>query len=92
MKTFAALAILVAASAVAVPQQAGAVGCLSGAAVGGVAGHFAGHHGLLGAAAGCAVGHHARVMQRRRDAAMSEQDRAYQGGGTPGGYQGEPYR
>ena len=25
---------------------------------GGVAGHVAGHHGLLGAAAGCAVGHH----------------------------------
>ena len=93
MKTFAALAILVAASAVAVPQQAGAVGCLSGAAVGGVAGHYAGHHGILGAAAGCAVGHHARVMQRRREAAeMSEQDRAYQGGGTPGGYQGNPYR
>lgn len=33
-------------------------GCLGGAAVGGVAGHVAGHHGLLGAAAGCAVGHH----------------------------------
>ena len=22
------------------------------------AGHFAGHHGLLGAVAGCAIGHH----------------------------------
>lgn len=87
MKSFAALAILVATAAVAVPQQASAAGCLSGAAVGGVAGHFAGH-GLLGAAAGCAVGHHARVMQRRRAAEMPEQDRAYQGGGTPGGYQG----
>jgi hypothetical protein len=26
--------------------------------VGGVAGHLASHHGLLGAAAGCAIGHH----------------------------------
>jgi hypothetical protein len=26
--------------------------------VGGVAGHFAGHHALLGAAAGCVIGHH----------------------------------
>jgi hypothetical protein len=26
--------------------------------VGGVAGHVAGHHGVLGAAAGCAIGHH----------------------------------
>ena len=33
-------------------------GCLKGAAVGGVAGHFAHHHGMAGAAAGCAVGHH----------------------------------
>src|SRR5579883_1776438 len=38
--------------------SAHAAGCLSGAAVGGVAGHLAGHHGVLGAAAGCAVGHH----------------------------------
>ena len=35
-----------------------AKGCLKGAAVGGVAGHFAGHHGVLGAAAGCVVGRH----------------------------------
>ena len=33
-------------------------GCLKGAAVGGVAGHTAGHHGKMGAAAGCVVGHH----------------------------------
>ena len=36
---------------------ANAAGCLKGAAVGGVAGHMAGH-GVLGAAGGCAVGHH----------------------------------
>lgn len=34
-----------------------AAGCLKGAAVGGLAGHMAGH-GVLGAAGGCAVGHH----------------------------------
>ena len=33
-------------------------GCLTGAAVGGVAGHVAGQHGVLGATTGCAVGHH----------------------------------
>ncbi|MDN7182641.1 hypothetical protein M0D69_32425 [Caballeronia sp. SEWSISQ10-4 2] len=40
---------------------AGAVhseGCLKGAAVGGVAGHVAGKHGAVGAAGGCAIGHH----------------------------------
>ena len=47
------------AAAAAAMSLAGAAdaGCLGGAAVGGVAGHFAGHHALLGAAAGCAVGH-----------------------------------
>ena len=75
MKTLAALTILVAASTVALPGQAGAVGCLSGAAVGGVAGHVAGHHAILGAAAGCAIGHHARVVQRRR--ALTSQDGVY---------------
>jgi hypothetical protein len=35
-----------------------AAGCVKGAAVGGVAGHFAGHHGVLGAGAGCVIGHH----------------------------------
>jgi hypothetical protein len=34
-----------------------AKGCLKGAVVGGVAGHMAGH-GKMGAAAGCAIGHH----------------------------------
>ncbi len=34
-------------------------GCIKGAIVGGVAGHLA-HHGMLGAAAGCAYGLHKR--------------------------------
>ena len=37
---------------------ADAKGCLKGATVGGVAGRVAGHHGFIGAAAGCAIGHH----------------------------------
>lgn len=41
-----------------VPQFASAKGCLKGAAVGGVGGHVAGGHGLVGAAAGCVVGRH----------------------------------
>lgn len=60
------------AAAFAVPQ-AQAIGCVSGAAVGGVAGHVAGHHGLLGAAAGCAVGHHeANVRARQQQATPSQ--------------------
>ncbi len=39
-------------------SSADAMGCIKGALIGGVAGHYAGHHGLLGAAAGCAIGHH----------------------------------
>lgn len=50
LSLFAALAV------VAAPAQA--KGCLKGAAVGGVGGHFVGHHGLAGAAVGCVVGRH----------------------------------
>jgi len=38
--------------------EAQAKGCLKGAAVGAVAGHFAHPHPVLGAVAGCIVGHH----------------------------------
>ena len=47
----------VAAIAVASCGAVQAKGCIKGAVVGGVAGHLAGH-GKLGAAAGCAIGHH----------------------------------
>jgi hypothetical protein len=39
---------------------------LKGAVIGGVAGHFAGHHGLLGAGAGCVIGHHEATNARER--------------------------
>jgi uncharacterized protein YcfJ len=38
-------------------SPAEAKGCVKGAVIGGVADHMAGH-GKLGAAAGCAIGHH----------------------------------
>jgi hypothetical protein len=47
----------VASIAVGSLGSAEAKGCIKGAVVGGVAGHMAGH-GKLGAAAGCAIGHH----------------------------------
>ena len=57
MKTIlwcAALALVITSTTI----PAHAKGCIKGAVVGGAAGHFVGHHGLLGAAAGCAIGHH----------------------------------
>jgi hypothetical protein len=57
MKTFLSCAALAFAIGV-MSAPADAKGCLKGAAVGGVAGHVAGHHGFIGAAAGCAIGHH----------------------------------
>ena len=53
----AILAGLFALGALAQSVPAEAKGCIKGALVGGVAGHIAGH-GKMGAAAGCAVGHH----------------------------------
>jgi hypothetical protein len=67
MKTLS-LALVVAAlalSSAALP--ANAAGCIRGAAVGGVAGHLAGHHSLAGAAIGCAVGHHEAAKRTREE-------------------------
>ena len=48
-------------------------GCLSGAAVGGVAGHFVGRgHAVAGAAVGCAVGHHRENERRETTAAPAQ--------------------
>ncbi len=55
-------------------HQADAAGCLKGAAVGGVAGHMAGHHTLLGAGAGCAIGHHEAAKQEREDRQQAYRD------------------
>jgi hypothetical protein len=55
-------------TASAVPGPLQAAGCLKGAAVGGVAGHLAGHHGVLGAGAGCVIGHHEANKHARQQA------------------------
>jgi hypothetical protein len=55
-----------------VSAPASAKGCLKGAAVGGVGGHFIGHHGLLGAGIGCAIGVH-RANKADRAAAQTTQ-------------------
>ena len=52
----AILGIAVLAGPAALPAQA--AGCVKGAIVGGVAGHFVHHHGLIGAGIGCIIGHH----------------------------------
>ena len=46
-----------------------AVGCLSGAAGGALAGHVAGGHAVLGAAGGCIVGHELAVRKDRENEA-----------------------
>ncbi len=40
-------------------------GCLGGAVVGGVGGHFV-HHPVLGAVGGCVVGHHMAMVHKRQ--------------------------
>lgn len=60
------------------PTYARPGGCLKGAVIGGIAGHLA-HHGVLGAAAGCAYGVHKRHNYERQQ----EQGRSsYQRGGA----------
>jgi hypothetical protein len=56
MKTILA-GVAAVAFAASLTGAAEAKGCIKGAIVGGVAGHMAGH-GKMGAAAGCAIGHH----------------------------------
>ena len=59
-----------------------AAGCVKGAAIGGIAGHFAGH-GLLGAGAGCAIGHHEAY---RRDQERGRSDRGWERGRSDRGW------
>jgi len=54
------LTLAVAAPLAIAPTAASAIGCLSGAAAGGVAGHYMGHHAIKGALAGCVAGHYAK--------------------------------
>ncbi len=57
-------------------STASAKGCVKGAAVGGVGGHFVGKgHGVAGAAIGCAVGHHRAKVAARKQAAQAQPHR-----------------
>lgn len=58
MKSIAVAAVLTIAALGLSSPAANAAGCVKGAIVGGVAGHYAGNHGLLGAGAGCLVDRH----------------------------------
>ena len=70
------LPLIAAASLVAGASPALAKGCLKGAAVGGVAGHYVGHgHAVMGAAAGCWYGHHRAAKQARAEKAAQAQGR-----------------
>jgi hypothetical protein len=60
----AAAAVLAVVGLSSGPSEA--AGCVKGAVIGGVAGHFVGHHGLLGAGAGCLIGRH-EAYRRDRD-------------------------
>jgi hypothetical protein len=71
MKKFL-LAVPVALTLATVPMASEAKGCLKGAVVGGVAGHLAKNHGVLGAAAGCAIGTH-QANKKEREAAANTQ-------------------
>jgi hypothetical protein len=63
--------------------MASAKGCIKGAAVGGVAGHVAGKHGVLGAAAGCAVGRHQANKKEQETAANQQLAGTAPKGGAP---------
>ncbi len=65
MKTILTALVMTAAVA-SFAGTADAKGCIKGALVGGIAGHMAGH-GKMGAAAGCAVGHHS-ANKKQNDA------------------------
>jgi outer membrane lipoprotein SlyB len=67
------IAALLAVSPLIAPA-AQAAGCLKGAAVGGMAGHYMGHHGWLGAGAGCVIGHH-EAVKRDREEGYRDHDR-----------------
>ncbi len=64
---------LAAVASLTVAGAASARGCVSGAAVGGVAGHVAGKHAVLGAVAGCAINHHRDKVADKKAAAAAQQ-------------------
>ncbi|GGE01542.1 hypothetical protein GCM10011390_20550 [Aureimonas endophytica] len=73
MRKTATIALVAILTVAAGPSYA--AGCLKGAAVGGVGGHFVGKgHAVAGAAVGCVIGHHRAKVEARKQA----QDQAAQ--------------
>jgi len=62
-----------------------AKGCLEGAAVGGVAGHVAGKHGVIGAAGGCAIGHHEAGKKEKEQEQQQQQQQTARAAPAAGG-------
>ncbi|AYJ88107.1 hypothetical protein D3Y57_17750 [Sphingomonas paeninsulae] len=52
------LSLIAATLFIASAPWADAAGCIKGAVLGGVAGHYTHHHAVAGAVGGCAVSHH----------------------------------
>jgi outer membrane lipoprotein SlyB len=71
LKKIVAFTACLALATTGIASTAGAVGCLSGAVAGGVAGHFVKtgpnhkRHTLAGAAAGCVAGHMMKEHQKK---------------------------
>jgi outer membrane lipoprotein SlyB len=59
-----------------------AKGCIKGAVVGGVAGHFMHRHTLLGAAAGCVIGHHMAHKKEQEQKAAAQKAQAQHAAGA----------
>ena len=76
MKTAAAIFTIV-TLALASVSSADAKGCIKGAIIGGAAGHLA-HHGVLGAAAGCIIGHHQAKVRERAERSHAQEHRSGQ--------------
>ena len=70
MRKLIAVAIV---SSLAFSGAAEAKGCLKGAVVGGIAGHYMHHDAILGAAAGCVIGHHMAVKKEQEEKARQQQ-------------------
>ena len=70
MRRLLTLAILTSSLTIGLAPAAEARGCIRGALVGGVAGHYVGRgHAVAGAAAGCLAGRHLANRADRRRAA-----------------------
>jgi uncharacterized protein YcfJ len=67
MRIFPVAAAVAAFSLIGTGPAADAKGCIKGALVGGVAGHYVGKgHAVAGAAAGCLAGRHLAKKKARR--------------------------